>query len=284
MKDKNNPSSAADTGHVWDDNLRELTNQPPRWWMMSLYLSGVFLLVYFVLFPAFPLLHGFTKGVLGWTQMKRYNDSLAEIQAVRAPFESRLQTMDAAAILADQQLRDYAVQSAKVMFSDRCAPCHGAGGAGNPGFPVLADDDWLYGGDIATLVQTISEGRAGMMPAYGGMLNDQQIDDLAKQVLALSKGAEHGPGKALFEAQGCGGCHGADGKGMTMMGSANLTDVVWRFAPGDEEGARHTIRDGVNVPGSATTRQATMPSFKQQLSAAEINKLAVYVHQFGGGK
>ena len=89
--------------------------------------------------------------------------------------------------------------SAKVLFGDRCAPCHGAGGSGNPGYPVLADDDWLYGGSIDTIQQSITNGRGGMMPAFGAMLSAQQLDDLAKHVVAMSKGSEYAPGRYVME-------------------------------------------------------------------------------------
>ena len=284
MSEEKNPTHSSDTGHVWDGNLRELTNQPPRWWMITLYLSGLFMLVYFVLYPSIPLLHGYTKGILGWTQMKRLNDSVQEIEAVRAPFENKIKGMSAAAILADRELSDYTVRSAKVLFGDRCAPCHGTGGAGNPGYPVLADDDWLYGGSVEAIQQSITNGRQGMMPAFGAMLSEQQLDDLAKYVIALSQGGDYAPGKELFINQGCVGCHGMDAKGMQMMGAANLTDAIWRFAPGSEESVKYTIAHGVNAPGSKETRNAVMPNFGQQLSPMEIKKLAVYVHQLGGGQ
>lgn len=273
----------SDTGHVWDRNLRELTNQPPRWWMITLYLSGLFMLVYFVLYPAIPLPDGATKGVLGWTQMKRLSDSVQDIEEVRAPYEKRIEGMAAADILADEELSGYVVASAKVLFGDRCAPCHGAGGAGIPGYPVLADDDWLYGGSIELIEQSIAQGRRGNMPAYSAMLSEQELDRLAAYMLALSGGTEDVEGKALFDAKGCPGCHGSDARGMPMLGAANLTDSIWRFSPGNEQGIRQTIAHGVNVPGSSETRKAVMPAFGPQLSAAEISKLAVYVHRLGGG-
>lgn len=284
MSDEKNPADAPDTGHVWDGNLRELTNQPPRWWMNTLYLSGVFIVVYLILYPSIPLVDGWTKGVLGWTQMKRLEANVAEIEQVRAPFENRLKGMSAAAILADDELSGYVVASARVLFGDRCAPCHGAGGSGNPGYPVLADDEWLYGGNIETIQQSINNGRRGMMPGFGAMLSEQQLDDLSKHVVAMSTGSEHAPGKELFVNQGCIGCHGMDGTGMQMMGAPDLTDSIWRFTPGTEESVKYTIRYGVNAPGATETRAAEMPSFQPQLTETEIKKLAVYVHRLGGGQ
>ena len=284
MSDKKKPTETPDTGHLWDGNLRELTNQPPRWWMNTLYLSGAFVVVYFILYPAIPLINDSTKGILGWTQMKRLNATVAEIEEIRAPYENKLKGMSASAILADDELSAYTVRSAKVLFGDRCSPCHGTGGSGNPGYPVLADDDWLYGGSIDAIQQSISNGRNGMMPGFGAALDEQQLSDLTQHVMAMSKGSEHAAGKELFVAKGCIGCHGMEGKGMQMMGATNLTDAIWRFAPGTAESVEYTISYGVNAPGAEETRDAEMPAFQQQLSETEIKKLAVYVHKLGGGQ
>jgi len=192
--------------------------------------------------------------------------------------------MTALAILDDQELSNYTIRSTKVLFGERCVPCHGAGGSGNPGYPVLADDDWLYGGTIENIQESITDGRAGMMPGFGSALSEQETTDLAQHVMALSKGAEHTAGKTLFVDKGCVGCHGMDGKGMHAMGSANLTDTIWRFSPASEESIKYTIVNGVNSPGAEETREAKMPTFKDRLSETEIKKLAVYVHKLGGGQ
>ena len=288
MSDKNNPANdptkAPDTGHVWDENLRELTNPPPRWWMICFYLGFIWIIGYFILYPSIPLVSGYTKGVLGWTQIKEYKEDLRAVEKIRAPFENQMKTMSAAEILADDKLSAYTVRSAKVLFGDRCAPCHGTGGAGNPGYPVLADDDWLYGGKMDNIQQTITMGRKGSMPGFAATATEQEIVDLAKYVIALSKGSEHEAGKTLFMTKGCAACHGMDAKGMQFMGSANLTDAIYRFTPGNEESVKYTILHGVNNPIDKDSRIAVMPTFKDQLSETEIKKLAVYVHKLGGGQ
>ncbi len=285
MSDKKS-NQVGDTGHVWDDNLRELLNEPPRWWMISFYAGFVWVAAYFILYPSIPLVDSYTKGVMGWTQIKEYKQDLQAIEKVRAPYENKLKGMTPAAILADSELTSYVVSSAKVLFGDRCAACHGAGGAGNPGFPVLADDDWLYGGSVETIQESITDGRQGMMPGFGGQLSAKEIDDVANFVMALSQGnGDSQPaGKAIFDDAGCSGCHGADGKGMHMMGSANLTDGIWRFKAKDQlASVKYTITNGVNS-GEPDARNAVMPEFGKQLSKTDITKLAVYVHQLGGGQ
>ncbi len=280
-----NKNQTPDTGHSWDDgSLRELLNDPPRWWMLGMWASLAWVIAYFILYPSIPLVNDYTKGIMGWTSIKEYKADLQEIEQVRAPFEAKIEKMSAAEILADPELSAYVEKSAKVLFGDRCAACHGAGGAGNPGFPVLADDDWLYGGDIDSIIASITDGREGGMPAFGGQLTEQQLDDLAKHVMALSQGSSHAPGAALYEELGCGGCHGEDAKGITFMGSANLTDGIFRFAPATLESVKYTIAHGVNDPSDPKTRKAVMPAFGDQLTETEIKKLAVYVHKLGGGQ
>lgn len=283
--DKNTPGGVGDTGHVWDDDLRDLLNPPPKWWMMGLYASGLFVLGYVLLYPSIPLLTTHTKGLMDWTSMKEYKEDKQKIDVVRDPFEKRIHEMDVNAILADKDLVNYISRSGKVLFGDNCAACHGSGGQGNPGFPVLADDDWLFGGSVETLQESITAGRGGIMTAHGATLSAQQIDDVAKHVLALSTGGEDAAGKAVFASSGCTACHGEDAKGMAVMGSANLTDKVWRFS-GNLDAIKYTITHGVNDPSDPATRIAQMPSFGSagKLSADEIKKLAVYVHQLGGGK
>ena len=284
MTDQSNPYDAPDTGHVWDGNLRELTNPPPRWWTIAFHASWIFVVVYGILYPMVPLVSSHTKGVLGWTSIGEYKESVAELDVIRGPFEARIAELDPAAILADRELANYTDASAKVLFGDRCAPCHGTGGQGNPGYPVLADDDWLYGGDIATLVATITQGRGGIMPAHGARFSAQEIDDLVTFVAGLPAGRDHAAGRELFAGKGaCFACHGMDGKGNKAMGAVNLTDAIWRFS-GTPEAIRYTITHGVNDPSDPETRNAVMPAFGGTLEETEIKKLAVYVHRLGGGQ
>lgn len=284
MTDKSNPYDAPDTGHVWDGNLRELTNPPPRWWTIAFHASWIFVVIYGILYPMVPLVSSHTKGVLGWTSIGEYKESVAELDVIRGPFEARIAELEPAAILADRELANYTDASAKVLFGDRCAPCHGSGGQGNPGYPVLADDDWLYGGDIATLVTTITQGRRGIMPAHGARFSAQEIDDLVTFVAGLPAGRDHAAGRELFTGKGaCFACHGMDGKGNKAMGAVNLTDAIWRFS-GTPEAIRYTIVHGVNDPSDPETRNAVMPAFAGTLEETEIKKLAVYVHRLGGGQ
>ncbi len=282
MADNNSFPGENNTGHIWDDNLRELKNPPPRWWMLSFWASIALVIIYGVLYPMLPGIgeKGFTTGILGWTQINEYQEAVEEMEAVRAPFEDKIQGMTARQILADTGLAEYTEAATKVLFGDNCAACHGAGGQGGPGFPALADDDWLYGGNIETIEQSITVGRRAMMLAHGKMLSATEVDTLAKAVVSGSPASE-----PLFLQKGCIACHGMDGKGMKVLGSANLTDVIWRFDESDRlASVKYTIAHGVNDMSDSKTRQAEMPSFKDRLSREDIKKLAVYVHKLGGGQ
>jgi cytochrome c oxidase cbb3-type subunit 3 len=285
----------------------------------SLWLSGLLVIVYFILYPSLPLVNDSTKGLLGWTQINEFKADLAEVEAIRAPFEETLAAMSVEEILADQKMLNYAIGSSKVLFGDNCAACHGTGGAPaqGAGYPNLTDDDWLYGGSINEIEMSIAKGRAGTMPAHAKLLTTEEVDQLVQFVIDDSNGAPTEAGLALYNAKGCFACHGADTKGVKMMGSANLADKIWRFS-GDPEEIRYTILHGVNDGSDAETRVAVMPAWSEKLAVilqltaeaieddedpseidwddelegdeaerlteTEIKKLAVYVHQFGGGQ
>ena len=291
---ENNPFPGENnTGHIWDDNLRELANPPPGWWMMGLWASLIWFVAYGVLYPMWPALTAdgdSNTGLLGWTQIQEYDKGVAEVQAVRAEYENKIKDMDVNAILADANVTRYALASAKVTFGDYCAACHGSGGQGNPGFPILADDDWLFGGDANTIVTTITGGRKGVMTAHvtNNVMTEAEARKMAKWVTAMKndgKPMDHDPeAQQMFLTKGCIACHGPDAKGVDAIGGANLTIPVWRFEPGGEESAFYTIAHGVNDISDPKTREAEMPKFGDRLSADEIKKVAVYVHQLGGGQ
>jgi cytochrome c oxidase cbb3-type subunit 3 len=317
-ENKKNPGQVEDTGHVWD-GIRELNNPCPRWWLNALYLSGLLVVAYFILYPSLPLVKESTKGLLGWTMINEYKEDLAKVEAKRAPFEDKLAAMSVEEILADPEMLNYAIGSSKVLFGDNCAACHGTGGAPaeGAGYPNLTDDDWLYGGTPNEIMMSIAKGRQGMMTAHQGMLTDEEVDGLVQFVIDSSNGTASEAGKALYMAKGCFACHGADAKGVKAMGSANLTDKIWRFS-GDAAEIRRTILHGVNHMSDPETRVAVMPAWSEKLAImlqvradaiadgddpneidwadeldgteaerlteTEIKKLTVYVHQFGGGQ
>ncbi len=312
MSDNHNTAGGVPTtGHVWDDDLADFTNQPPKWWMLGLTASAIWVCVYWIMYPAIPVATGgtFFKGVglpgTGqWTAIKEMEEDQKVLDDVRGKYEAKLKDMTPAAILADAETSEYVVRSGRVLFSDKCGACHGQNGVGTKQqgkfamreqglmAPVLNDDDWLYGGTIGTIYETITGGRQGMMVAHKDTLSAQQIDDVAKYVKAMSEegkdkadaDAAVAAGKTVFQSSDCTGCHGPDAKGVQAMGSANLTDKIWRF-DGSVEGIKQTITYGVNS-GDANARVAVMPNFGTAgtLDDTQIKKLAVYVYKLGGGQ
>jgi cytochrome c oxidase cbb3-type subunit III len=310
------------TGHLWDDDLADYINEPPKWWMLGLLASGLWIVIYWLMYPAVPNamagtyfkglgLPGLNLHLAGtdasqdgkWTAIKELAIDQKELDDVRKPYEDKLKAMTPAAILADTDLSEYVARSGKVLFADNCAACHGQNGigtiqAGNfaqreKGLmaPMLRDDDWLYGGEINTIHETIVGGRQALMSPHKDTLSTQQIDDVAHYVMAMSaegkeaadKDASVAAGMKVFAESDCTACHGPDAKGQAAMGSANLTDKIWRF-DGSLAGITQTITYGVNAGDNA--RVAIMPNFTAagKLSPTEIKKLAVYVYKFGGGK
>jgi cytochrome c oxidase cbb3-type subunit 3 len=283
MADKNPFPGENNTGHIWDDNIRELANPPPRWWMIAFWASVIWWIAYGVLYPMWPIGQEPTKGVLGWSSIQEYEQGLKEVEKVRAEYEQQIEKLSAKEVLADPGLTEYTIASAKVLFGDNCAACHGGGGQGNPGYPVLADDDWLYGGAIENIEQTIVMGRKGIMTAHGKILSEEEVNSLSEAIVAGKPTSDPN-----FTNKGCIACHGMDGKGMAILGSANLTDGIYRFVPeGDQtllESVKYTIMHGVNDATDPKSREAVMPKFSDRLAKDDIKKLAVYVYQFGGGQ
>jgi cytochrome c oxidase cbb3-type subunit 3 len=284
------------TGHFWDDegDIRELKNRPPRWYMWSLYIGVVAILIYSFMYPAIPWFGESTKGYLNWTQIEEMKDNVEVLEKFRtkrfAGMEKDIDSLSLEEILDNDDLKIYSIKTAKTLFGDNCAACHGASGQGNDGFPVLADDDWLYGGTLAQISQSITNGRKGNMPARMMGISDPDADLLAQYIYELGLGDDGHPdasSKALYMTKGCIGCHGPTMKGNVFMGSANLADSIYRFKAIDQKASiLRTILHGVNQKSDPKTQDAEMPAFGKSpiISANQIKKLTIYVHELGGGK
>ena len=92
--------------------------------------------------------------------------------------------------ISGQDHNEAAAQRAAPNFASQCVACHGADGTGDrsQGAPNLTDAIWLFGGDRATIYETIWNGRAGVMPAWEGRLSDAEITALAVYVHSLGGG------------------------------------------------------------------------------------------------
>ena len=299
------PQSVQTTGHVWDDDLQEYNNPLPSWWLMGFYATVIIAIIYWMIYPAWPLGKHFTTGfskvtyvndkgeqkTWHWNTRAQLMKDMNEADKKQKPYFDKVAATPFAQIAKDPELTGFVNSAGKSIFATNCAPCHQAGGQGKVGFfPNLTDDDWLNGGSYEKIQQTITKGRHGYMPAFKEVLNDQQLDNLANYVATLS-GEKADPAKAkkgdaLFhsETAACYYCHGADAKGRQEIGSANLTDKIWLWAnvpaadtPEKKVAAiRQVIGEGLN--------RGVMPAWETRLHPDQIKLLAVYVHNLGGGK
>ena len=304
MSSEKNKTTVQTTGHAWDGDLQEFNNPLPTWWLWTFYATVVFAIIYWVLYPAWPIGGTYTKGMMneityttadGKTKTTHWNTRallLKEMQIAREEQAKYLKDINA---LSFEQIRSnteksaFANSMAKVLFADNCAACHQTGGNGVIGaFPNLLDDAWLWGGSFDKIRETITNGRNGSMPSFKASLSGKQISDVADYVLSLSGNTVDASaakrGKAIFTGQGgCFACHGADAKGQISMGSANLTDKIWTIA--DVNGADTAEAKKAAIMNVVTNgKKRHMPAWKDRLSATEIKILTYYVHELGGGK
>ena len=285
-KDVDKLTGTATTGHEWD-GIHELNTPLPRWWLWLFYITIVWAIGYWIVYPAWPLVTNATQGVFGWHSRTAVEADLDQLRQQRGPMMAKLTRASVAEIVSDPQLLDFARAEGRVAFADNCAPCHGAGGGGAKGYPNLNDDDWLWGGKLAQIERTIThgarsgddKGHQGNMPAFGrdGILKPEQISQVADYVRSLSglsvePGTDLVAGKRIF-ADNCAVCHGPDGKGKLDLGSADLTDKIWLYGSD-----KATIMQGI-ING----RGGQMPAWIGRLSDPTIKALTVYVWTFGGG-
>lgn len=250
------------TGHVWDEDLRELNNPLPRWWMWLFVLTVVFAAVYLALYPGM----GSHAGAFGWSSTSQYDNEKARAQAAVAPLFATYASQPAQQLARDAK----AMALGERLFANNCATCHGADARGSKGFPNLTDSDWLWGGAPERIEETITKGRQGVMPPMAAAVGTaEDVRNVANYVLSLS-GSPHdtlaaGLGRAKFVA--CAACHGNDGKGNPALGAPNLTDKVWLHGWGVEAVVAMVTNGKTNE----------MPAHGERLSAPQIHVLAAYV-------
>lgn len=307
MSEAHKQGAVQTTGHAWDGDLQEFNNPLPTWWVWTFYATVVFALVYWVLYPAWPIASTYTKGMMNtitftndageqveshWnTRALLLNDMQQGAEAVKSrEYMEKVAAASYEEILADPDMMAFTRSVTKGLFGDNCAACHGAGGVGVVGlFPNLADDDWLWGGSVAEIEATLTHGRGGFMPAFKETFNDEQLDAVAAYVLSLSgEQVDTGlatSGKAIFqsEAGGCYYCHTMEGTGLKSQGAANLTDNIWTIVDVPAAADLAAKRDVVKgVVRDGVIRK--MPAWKDRLSDTQIKLLTVYVHELGGGQ
>lgn len=272
------------TGHSWD-GIEEFNNPLPRWWLWTLYVTIIWGVGYMIAYPAWPLIKGATPGLLGYSTRGEVAADIKAVSEANAVINAKLAAADLTAIATDNELQTFAANAGGAVFRTHCSQCHGSGAAGSKGYPNLLDDDWLWGGDINTIADSVRYGirndnehaRYSEMPKFGEFIEEDEIQQVVNHVLAIS-GQDHdatlaAAGVVVFE-DNCSACHLEDGSGDRDQGAPNLTDAIWLYGS-DAESITSTV---------AQSRFGVMPAWGERLSDAEINAVAVYVHQLGGGE
>ncbi|TIT00764.1 cytochrome-c oxidase, cbb3-type subunit III [Mesorhizobium sp.] len=278
-------SGVETTGHEWD-GIRELNNPLPRWWVVTFYVTIVWAIGYTIAYPAWPMLHSATKGVLGYSSRNEVRDELTAAEAAKGKYVAAVESKSVSEIAADDGLREFAVAAGGAAFKVNCVQCHGSGAQGSKGFPNLNDDDWLWGGKAEQIQQTITHGirfasdpdtRLSEMPAFGDIISDDQIAQVSAYVASLSGKIQDvslvEPGAKVF-ADNCVACHGDNAKGNKELGAPDLTDAIWLYGSGET-----AIAVQVRAP-----KQGVMPAWGGRLGETKVKELAIYIHSLGGGE
>ena len=266
--------------HTWDGDLKEMNNPMPGWWLSLFYLMIAFAIAYLFLYP------GVYKGSKGWTQLTQYQQESRRVDARSAEYFRHYAGKSVEDLAKDTD----ALAIGRRIFLQNCAVCHASDAGGTPGnYPNLTDKDWIWGGTPENIINTITNGHTGAMPAGGALISvtpgqapsaedQQKLEDVSNYILALG-GYEHDQalaekGKELYSTS-CVACHGPDGKGNPVIGGINLADQTWLYAEDSEDPAalKTFIQNQIQHP-----RNNVMPAWKDILGEAKIKVVAAYVY------
>lgn len=258
-----------DTSHYWDGDITEYNKPMPRWWINGFYIAMVFAAVYLAWYGGL----GGVPGLSNWSSQDEHaRDKAAadaRLEETFAPYRGQPLPVLAA--------NPTALALGRSIFSNTCATCHGSSARGAIGYPNLSDDIWHWGGSPERVLETVLDGREGVMPEWGtvltGMGGENAVDYVAAYVRALSSDDRSlhndymaAQGKKLYEGV-CVACHGLDGKGNQAMGAPDLTDDYWLYG-NTPEALRQTISQG---------RHGVMPAHRELLGETRARLVAAYV-------
>lgn len=275
------------TGHEWD-GLKELSTPLPKWWFWTFVATVIWGIGYAVVYPSVPWINTYYPGLIGYSQRATVTAEVKALEARRSAVMDKLRSVPLSEVKKDEALYAVAMTAGRLTFAENCQACHGAGGAGRPGFPALAGDAWIWGGSMAAIQQTITygirnahpESRVSQMPRYGadGLLKEAEIDAVTDFVMTLYKpdaaaGAGAAKGATIY-AENCAACHGDKGEGKRDIGAPMLRSSVHLY--GD---TRTAVRAQISNP-----KQGVMPNWNTRLDEATIRAVTLYVHGLGGGE
>ncbi len=245
--------------HVWDENIRELNNPLPMWWLYLFVITIVFSGVYLIVYPGL----GSFGGVLGWSQEEQYEREVQAAEERYGPIFAKYGAMEVAELVHDEE----ALGIGQSLYANYCAQCHGSTARGAPGFPNLVDDDWLYGGEPAQIEYTILNGRSGIMPSLSAALGDD-LDAMVTYVRSMADGLDTGSPIHGKYVTFCSACHGVDGAGNQLLGGPSLIDDVWLYGSSETE-VRKSIVEG---------RNGVMPANENFIGKDRARILTAYVY------
>ena len=280
-KDQNEASKT--TGHDWD-GISEYNIPAPRWWLITWIICIIWAMIYWFFYPTWPTPGGNSKGSLSWSGKSQLAEAQAEIDVIKSVHLQKISKMTPKEIQQDPQLMEFALNGGRSAFKENCAACHGSGAQGSKGFPNLNDDDWLWGGTLDQIQQTLNYGiRSGhdksfnsQMPSFGldKILTKDEIKSVAEHVMSLSDSKlKNEAGEKIFAAN-CAVCHGAKGKGGRLVGAPNLSDAIWLYG-----NKKSDILYSIFY-----ARAGVMPYWSGRLDDNTIKQLTLYVHSLGGGE
>ena len=282
---KNNSDQKNKREHSWD-GIEEYNNPLPRWWLWTFYITIFWSLVYIVIYPSIPFINLASQGLIGYDTRKSLEQEIDKHNKINSEIIDSIKNNSLYYILNDNTLTQFANSGGAALFRTFCSQCHGAGAAGSKGYPNLLDDDWLWGGDVESIYQTILHGirsdkddetRYSEMPQFKDILEENQIQTLTEYVLFLSQKDSNQlnfslEGQQLFQ-ENCIGCHGENGLGNSEFGAPNLTDKIWLYG-----GNKKSIQNTINY-----SHFGMMPAWDGRLDDVQIKQLAIYVFLLGGG-
>ncbi len=277
-----NKTKHSTTGHSWDE-ISEYNIPTPRWWLIVWVICIIWAFIYWFFYPAWPTISGNSKGSLNWSKFSQLQEAQKKVDEKKQQYLQQINSSSFSEIKQNQQLMQFVLNAGKSAFYENCSACHGRGHQGGFGYPNLNDDDWLWGGKVGDIYQTLLYGirsghekaRINQMPAFGldGVLKSHEIKDVASFVRSLSGLEKTNENGAKIFANNCVACHGAQGKGNQQLGAPNLTDKIWLYYS-DANEVYKTIY---------YSKAGVMPFWQGRLDDNTIKILSIYIHSLGGG-